>query len=88
QYLPVMGVDYQADDFVLNIDEHTFVSYTKGCFLGQEPVAKVHHRSKPTKKLIVKAEAECTPEERLIMTSRITDPQTGVLRGFVFVKNN
>ena len=83
-----MGIDYQADDFILNIDEHTFISYTKGCFLGQEPVAKVHNRSKPTKKLIVKSQEDCTTEEKEKMTSKVKDPQTGSIKGFVFVKNN
>ena len=85
--LPLLGVDYQPDEFILNIDEVTFVSFTKGCFLGQEPVAKVHNRSKPTRKLVVKFEDECSDEEKPKMTSKIKDPQTGRVKGFVFIKN-
>ncbi len=85
--LPLLGVDYQLDEFILNIDEVTFVSFTKGCFLGQEPVSKVHNRSKPTRKLVVKFEEECIDEDKITMTSKIKDPQAGRVKGFIFVKN-
>ncbi len=85
--LPLMGIDYQADEFILNVHEHDYTSYTKGCFLGQEPVAKVHNRSKPTRKLIVKYADECSDEEKARMTSQIQDPANGRIMGFVFVKN-
>jgi folate-binding protein YgfZ len=89
QNLPLMNIDYQAEEFILNIDPYDkFVSYTKGCFLGQEPVAKVHNRSKPSKKLIVKFEDECSQEEWPLMTSKAKDPATGRTKGFIFVKNN
>ena len=84
--IPIQGVDYN-DDMVLNVDEHDFVSYTKGCFLGQEPVAKVHNRSKPTWKLAVRYEDELSDEEKAKMTSKILDPQTKRAMGFVFVRN-
>jgi folate-binding protein YgfZ len=51
--IPLMGVDYQAGEFILNVHEHDYVSYAKGCFLGQEPVAKVHNRAHPSRRLIV-----------------------------------
>lgn len=86
-FMPLLGVDYQIDEFILNIDEHTFVSYTKGCFLGQEPVAKVHNRSKPTRQLKVKFEEECLTEDIPKITSKALDPKTGKLKGFIFVKN-
>lgn len=87
--LPLMGVDYQTDEFILNIDpDNQYVSFTKGCFLGQEPVAKVHNRSKPSKKLVVKFEDECTDEGKSQMTSKAKDPHTGRTKGFIFVKNN
>ncbi len=85
--LPMLGVDYHTDEFILNIDEGTYVSYTKGCFLGQEPVAKVHNRSKPTWKLTVKFQDECSPEEKTRMTSKVLDPKTGRTKGFIFVHN-
>jgi len=82
--IPLMGVDYQADEFILNVHEHNFVSYTKGCFLGQEPVAKVHTRAKPARRLIVAFEDQCSVEEAAKMTSKILDPESGRLKGFIF----
>ena len=86
--LPLMGIDFQADEFILNIDELDYTSYTKGCFLGQEPVAKVHNRSKPSRKLVVKFEDECPPEEAARMTSKVKDPATSRIKGFVFLPNS
>jgi folate-binding protein YgfZ len=85
--IPFMGVDYQADEFILNVDEHKYTSYTKGCFLGQEPVAKVHNRSKPTRKLVAAFEDEISPDAAAQMTSKVRDPQSVKTRGFVFLAN-
>ncbi|MBI4309734.1 MAG: hypothetical protein HY591_05335 [Candidatus Omnitrophica bacterium] len=84
--IPLQGADY-TDEMVLNVHEYDFVSYTKGCFLGQEPVAKVHNRSKPTWKLSVCHADELSPEEQETMTSKTVDPETGRTKGFVFIKN-
>jgi len=84
--LPIHGIDYH-NEMILNVDEDDFVSFTKGCFLGQEPVSKVHNRSKPTWKLAVKFEDECSEEEKVKMTSKIKDPLTERTLGFVFVSN-
>jgi len=84
--LPIHGIDYH-NEMILNVDEEEFISFTKGCFLGQEPVSKVHNRSKPTWKLAVKFEDECNEEEKVKMTSKIKDPETEKLLGFVFVSN-
>ena len=84
--IALQGVDY-TDEFLLNVSDDEFVSYTKGCFLGQEPIAKVHNRSKPTWKLSVRFEDECAPEERAKMTSKVLDPKVNRVRGFTFVRN-
>lgn len=84
--IPLQGVDYR-DEFLLNVSDEEFVSYVKGCFLGQEPIAKVHNRSKPTWKLVVRYRDECTEEERQKMTSVVVDPATRRPFGFVFVRN-
>ena len=81
--IPVQGVDY-TDDFLLNVSED-FVSFTKGCFLGQEPIAKVHHRSKPSWRLVVRYADECQDNEKQKMTSKVTDPETKKTSGFVFI---
>ena len=84
--IPVQGIDYH-NEFLLNVSETMHVSFTKGCFLGQEPISKVHNRSKPTWKLIVKYADECSEEERQKMTSVVLDSSTHRKMGFVFVKN-
>lgn len=48
----IQGVDYDRE-MVLNVSED-FVSFSKGCYLGQEIVAKVKYKGKPPKKLVAK----------------------------------
>ena len=86
-HIPLHGVDYK-DEFLLNVSMADLVSFTKGCYLGQEPVAKVYNRSKPTWKLVVASENQCSLEEQANMTSRVKNPTSGVTMGFVFVKND
>ena len=85
--IPIHGVDYH-DEMILNVADEEFVSYAKGCFLGQEPIAKVHNRSKPTWKLAARFEDELAGEEKAKMTSKVKDPVTGKVMGFVFVRNS
>ena len=84
--IPLQGVDY-TDEFLLNVSEDEFVSYAKGCFLVQEPISKVHNRSRPTWKLVVRCQDECPQEERQKMTSLTADPATRRAMGFVFVRD-
>ena len=84
--IPLHGVDY-TDEFVLNVSAEDIVSFKKGCFLGQEPVSKVHNRSSPTWQLVVKYDNECGEEERKKMTSQMPDPDSGRMLGFAFIRN-
>lgn len=45
--LPWYGIDVSEDNFPkeARLDDH--VSYDKGCYLGQEPIARMHHRGHP-----------------------------------------
>jgi folate-binding protein YgfZ len=83
--VPLHGVDF-TDEMLLNVFPEDYVSYTKGCFVGQEVIARVHNLSDPPKKLVVKYEDQCSEAEKKIMTSKQTDSQ-GRVRGFVFVDN-
>ncbi len=85
--IPVQGMDY-GHEFLLNVDDQEYVSFTKGCFLGQELLAKVHNRSRPSKKLIVEWEDDCAENQRQAMTSKVKDPQTGRIKGFIFADNH
>lgn len=84
--IPMLGVDYK-DEMLLNVATDEFVSFTKGCYLGQEPISKVYNRSKPTWKLVVKYEDECNEEEKQKMTSIVEGPVKQKRKGFVFVRN-
>lgn len=84
--IPLHTIDYH-DEMLLNVDEHDFVSFTKGCFLGQEMVAKVHNRSKPSWVLKVKYQDELSPQDQSKMTSTVLDPKTQRVLGFVFLPN-
>lgn len=82
--IPLQGIDY-SNEMLLNVS-YDFVSFTKGCFLGQEVVARVNNLGKPPKKLIVKYEDECSEKEKAAMTSKCVD-ENGKILGFVFVGN-
>ena len=49
---PRYGVDMTADNLPgeLGLEERA-VSFTKGCYVGQEPVARMHHRGHPNRHL-------------------------------------
>lgn len=49
--LPIQGVDFD-EELLLNVGDEEFVSYDKGCYLGQEIIARVHYKGKPPKRLI------------------------------------
>ena len=83
--IPVQGLDY-TDEMLLNVSVVEFVSFEKGCFLGQEPISKVYNRSKPTWRLVVKLEDDILDDDKP-MTSKIKDPDTDKVLGFVFEKN-
>ncbi len=83
---PVQGVDFD-EEMILNVADEGLVSYTKGCYLGQEVVARVHWKGKPTKRLVVRFEDECNASEKARMTSKALDPETGRVRGFVLVNH-
>jgi len=48
--IPVQGIDFDNNMFLeTGVDA---VSYTKGCYLGQEIIARTHNLGKPAKKLV------------------------------------
>jgi folate-binding protein YgfZ len=53
--IPLQGIDYDQE-MALNVSEE-FISFTKGCYLGQEVIARVKNLSKPPKKLVVENNA-------------------------------
>lgn len=53
--LPVQGIDFDRE-MLLCVGDEEYVSYTKGCYLGQEIIARVHFRGAPPKRLIAQKE--------------------------------
>lgn len=52
--IPFQYLDF-TNEMILNVS-YDFVSFTKGCYLGQEVVARVHHLGRPPKKLVADLE--------------------------------
>jgi folate-binding protein YgfZ len=50
--LPIQGQDFDQE-MILNVFGKSHVSFTKGCFLGQEIVARVKNLAKPPLQLVV-----------------------------------
>jgi folate-binding protein YgfZ len=85
--IPWQGVDFD-EEMILCVADEERISYLKGCYLGQEVVARVHYKGRPPKKLVVKMLRDCTADQRKSITSRVTHPATGEVTGFVFEKMN
>lgn len=49
--VPREGVDAGEDYILLESELHDAISYTKGCYLGQEVLARIHWRGQPAKRL-------------------------------------
>jgi folate-binding protein YgfZ len=80
--IPVQGKDYD-EEMLLNLDDERYVSYSKGCFLGQEIIARVRYRGKPPSRLEVMEAKEGDPRLPRL-TSRLFDPARSSYRGFYF----
>src|SRR3989338_4491335 len=49
--IPVQGIDFDNVMF-LETGLYDAVSFTKGCYLGQEIIARVHYKGNPARKLV------------------------------------
>jgi folate-binding protein YgfZ len=83
--LAVQGIDYDRE-MLLNLDDPDAVSFTKGCYLGQEIIARVHHRGKPPKRLVVRT-VRAAEADAAQLTSRVRDAARETVTGFSFVSN-
>jgi tRNA-modifying protein YgfZ len=83
--IPMQGMDYDQE-MLLNLDCPGYVSFEKGCFLGQEILARVHHRGKPPRKLVVKT---LSNGDNLAsqLTSKVVDLKSKKVSGFLWVPN-
>jgi folate-binding protein YgfZ len=79
--LPRFGVDYGPDNFPQETGIAEAVSYTKGCYLGQEVVARIHYRGgvqKELRRLVFEGEAR--PGSVLSFEGREAGAATTVVR--------
>lgn len=83
--IPLQGVDFTNEMF-LEVNLLNSISFTKGCYLGQEIIARVNSRSKPVKKL-VRIALEDNKELEGEVTSKAYSEKYKKTLAFVMAKN-
>ena len=84
----------ELDDTVLPAEaglDETHVSFTKGCYPGQEPIARQRHRGKVNRRLrVLDVQGAAEPGDELLYESkkvgRVTSAVNGVALGYVRVE--
>jgi len=82
---------YELDDTILPAEaglEETHISFSKGCYPGQEPIARQHFRGKVNRRLrVLDVEGEAQAGDELQLgdkkVGRITSTADGVALGYV-----
>jgi tRNA-modifying protein YgfZ len=73
----------ELDETVLPAEaglDKTHISFTKGCYPGQEPVARLHHRGHPNRHLRV-LEIEASPGDELVYEDKVVGRITSAVPG-------
>ena len=81
----------ELDDRVLPAEaglERTHISFSKGCYPGQEPITRQHHRGKVNRRLrVLDVEGDAAPSDELTLdgklVGRITSAVPGVALAYV-----
>ena len=84
----------EIDDRILPAEaglDETHISFTKGCYPGQEPIARQRHRGKVNRKLrVLELEGEGVPGTKLLLdgktVGRITSAVPGLALGYVRIE--
>jgi tRNA-modifying protein YgfZ len=67
--------------------DETHVSFDKGCYPGQEPIARLHYRGRPNRRLCVLEVAEASPGDEIMLgekaVGRVTSAIPGRALGYV-----
>jgi tRNA-modifying protein YgfZ len=82
---------FELDDRVLPAEAgltETHVSFTKGCYPGQEPIARQHYRGKLNRSLrVLELDGDVEPETEIVygdkVVGRITSTVPGLALGYV-----
>ncbi|HEX3687751.1 MAG TPA: hypothetical protein VHU60_09205 [Gaiellaceae bacterium] len=85
---PVWG--RELDETILPAEaglDETHVSFTKGCYPGQEPIARLHYRGRPNRRLRVLEVAHARPGAEIVhegkSVGRVTSAVAGRALGYV-----
>jgi folate-binding protein YgfZ len=80
----------ELDETVLPAEaglDETHVSFTKGCYPGQEPIARLHFRGRPNRRLRVLEVEQASPGEEIVLNGkavgRVTSAVPGRALGYV-----
>ena len=96
--IPRFGVDYSTENFPQEAGLADHISYNKGCYIGQEPHARMHHRGHPNWILVwlkLPEDSEANSGDALFHNAkeigRITSlsgiPSKGILRGIAMIRH-
>ncbi len=85
---------YELDDSILPAEaglDETHISFSKGCYPGQEPIARQHYRGKVNRRLrVLDISGDAAPGDELVLgertVGRITSAANGVALGYVRVE--
>ena len=71
----------------LNYDQLGHISFTKGCYTGQEIVARMHYRGKAKKRLyLLEISAESSPEKNMLIRTVENKPVGEIIDVAVLAK--
>jgi tRNA-modifying protein YgfZ len=80
----------ELDDSILPAEaglDETHISFTKGCYPGQEPIARLHHRGHVNRKLRVLEVESADPGDEIVFdgkaVGRVTSAVDGLALGYV-----
>jgi tRNA-modifying protein YgfZ len=80
----------ELDESVLPAEaglDETHVSFTKGCYPGQEPIARLHYRGRPNRRLCVLEVADAKPADEIHLgekaVGRVTSAVPGRALGYI-----
>jgi folate-binding protein YgfZ len=95
--LPVDGVDMDENRFVVEVGRiRQAISYTKGCYLGQEPIVMARDRGHVNRTLLgLRVSADAVPPDRTVLrdgqevgqvTSAVWSPRCQAVLALAYVK--
>jgi folate-binding protein YgfZ len=74
----------ELDETVLPAEaglEETHISFTKGCYPGQEPIARLHHRGHPNRRLRQLAVPAAKPGDEIELDGKVVGRVTSAVPG-------